>query len=559
MLISKTGEEFSMSLHPCDDNAIPEETQRVAQAVFPNGNLYMQMRDIFGPIYNDELFAPLFARRGQPAESPWRLALITVMQFLENLTDRQAADAVRARIDWKYALGLSLTDAGFDYSILSEFRGRLVSGQAEQILFETLLSRLAEKGLLKTEGQRRTDSTYILGNIRKLNQLELAGETLRHVLNVLAEVAPQWLLEWLPREWRDRYGQPWSDFRLPRKAVERAALTQVIGQDGYTLLEHIISPTAPTWLAELPAIRVMHRVWLQEFYQVDDQVFCREATNSPPSGQEICSPYDPEARYGRKRDAKWIGYKVHLSETCEEGKTNLITHVETTLGSVSDVEMLAPIHQKLQDENRLPADHLVDMGYITSDTLVESWVDFRVTLVGPARANPSRQAADQSGYDIAHFTIDWEQEQVLCPQGKVSQRWRWGVGRRGKPNVLVEFDPKDCRSCPVRQQCIHGPKASQRNITLQHRNAFEALQAARQRQQNEGFRTHYAKRAGIEGTIGNAVFVLGMRRARYRGLEKVHLQHIVTATAMNLSRAVHWLVDPPRLQRPNGAFARLIA
>lgn len=509
-----------MSLHPADDDAIPEETRRVARAVFPNGNLYVQMREAFGTIFSDTMFAPLFARRGQPAESPWRLALITVMQFLENLTDRQAADAVRARIDWKYALGLSLTDAGFDYSILSEFRGRLVNGQTEQLLFETVLSRLEEKGLLKTDGQQRTDSTYILGNIRKLNQLELTGETLRHVLNVLAKVAPQWLLDWLPTDWRDRYGQPWSDFRLPRKAAERVALTQVIGQDGYELLEHITAPTASLWLRELPAVRVMHRVWLQEFYRVDTQIFCREATNSPPTGEEICSPYDPQARYGRKRDAKWIGYKVHLSETCEQDKPNLITHVETTLGSVSDVDVLAPIHQKLQSKNRLPTDHLLDMGYVTSDTLVESWTDYRVTLVGPARANPSQQAADGTGYDIAHFTIDWEHEQVFCPQGHVSRRWRWGSGRRGKPNVLVEFNPKVCQGCPVRQRCIRGPKAAQRNITLQHREAFEALQAARQRQQDQGFRAQYAKRAGIEGTTGNAVFVLGMRRARYRGIEK---------------------------------------
>lgn len=118
-----------MSLKPDPISPVPEDTVRVARAVFPKGNRYMQMRDVFGTIYRDALFASLFARRGRPAETPWRLALVTVMQFAEGLSDRQAAEAVRARIDWKYALGLELTDAGFDFSVLSEFRARLVSAK----------------------------------------------------------------------------------------------------------------------------------------------------------------------------------------------------------------------------------------------------------------------------------------------------------------------------------------------------------------------------------------------------------------------------------------------
>src|SRR5436309_12702215 len=111
-----------MSLHPEPAGPITDETMRVARAAFPHGNVYMQMRDVLGTIYDDALFAPLFAVRGRPAETPWRLALVTVMQFAEGLSDRQAAEAVRARIDWKYALGLALTDTGFDFSVLCEFR-----------------------------------------------------------------------------------------------------------------------------------------------------------------------------------------------------------------------------------------------------------------------------------------------------------------------------------------------------------------------------------------------------------------------------------------------------
>jgi len=184
------------------------------------------MRDELGAIYNDQLFAPLFPARGQTAASPWRLALITVMQLAEGLSDRQAADAVRSRIDWKYTLSLELTDPGFDHTGLSEFRTRLVAGQAEQLLLETLLTRIRERGLLKARGHQRTDSTHVLAAIRVLNRLELVGETLRHALNSLAVVAPDWLRAQAPPAWFERYAHRMENYRLPKTAAAREALAR---------------------------------------------------------------------------------------------------------------------------------------------------------------------------------------------------------------------------------------------------------------------------------------------------------------------------------------------
>src|ERR671922_1004348 len=194
-----------MSLHAQEVPPVPEETIRVAHAAFPHGNVYMRMRDELGTIYHDHLFAHLFPARGQPAEAPWRLALTTVMQFAEGLSDRQAADAVRSQIDWKYALSLELTDPGFDHTVLSEFRTRLVAGQAELLLLDSFLARVRERGLLKTRGRQRPDSTHVLAAIRVLNRLELVGETLRHALNRLAVIAPDWLRTQVPPAWFDRY------------------------------------------------------------------------------------------------------------------------------------------------------------------------------------------------------------------------------------------------------------------------------------------------------------------------------------------------------------------
>ncbi|MDQ5851523.1 MAG: transposase, partial [Chloroflexota bacterium] len=169
-----------MSLRPQVVYLVPEETARVARAAFPKGNVYMRMHDELGMFYEDLQFAPLFSTRGQPAEAPARLALVLVMQFAENLTDRQAADAVRSRIDWKFALGLELTDPGFDYSVLSEFRSRLIAGGVEDLLLDTMLDHFKAQGLIKPRGRQRTDSTHVLAAIRSLNRLELVGRTLQH-------------------------------------------------------------------------------------------------------------------------------------------------------------------------------------------------------------------------------------------------------------------------------------------------------------------------------------------------------------------------------------------
>src|SRR5215467_4910574 len=147
-----------MTLHAQTEFTIPEETIRVAQAAYPHGNTLMKLRDALGTIYQDQSFASLFPHNGRAVEAPWRLALITILQFMEDLPDRQAADAVRGRIDWKYLLGLQLDDPGFDFTLLSDFRQRLIEGNAEHLLLDTLLRLFKEHSWLKARQRQRTDS-----------------------------------------------------------------------------------------------------------------------------------------------------------------------------------------------------------------------------------------------------------------------------------------------------------------------------------------------------------------------------------------------------------------
>src|SRR5215217_6178302 len=191
-----------MSLRPQPPlPSVPDDTARIARAAFRRGNPYLLLRDRLGAVFADAGFADLYPQRGQPAYAPWRLALVTLMQFREGLSDRQAAEAVRSRIDWKYLLALELADAGFDFSVLCEFRGRLLRHGATERLLARLLDAAREGGLLKARGRQRTDSTHVLAAVRDLNRLELLGETLRAALNALARAAPDWLRATAPADW----------------------------------------------------------------------------------------------------------------------------------------------------------------------------------------------------------------------------------------------------------------------------------------------------------------------------------------------------------------------
>jgi transposase len=277
-------------LRPMPIEPIPPETARVVHAAFPKGNRYLRLADELDTLFTHEAFGTLFPTHGQPACPPWRLALVTILQFAEGLSDRQAANAVRSRIDWNYALRLELTDSGFDASVLSEFRTHLIAGAAESLLFDTLLQWCRDRHLIKTRGRQRTDSTHILAAVRALNRLEVVGETLRHALNSLAVTVPAWLRAVSLPEWRDRYVRRAEDDRLTATQAARAALALTIGNDGWRLLAAIDDPGAPRWLREIPAIGILRRVWMQSYRRDGTQLRWREADNIPPAARFISSP-----------------------------------------------------------------------------------------------------------------------------------------------------------------------------------------------------------------------------------------------------------------------------
>jgi transposase len=517
----------------------------------------MQMRDTLGSIYQDDQFMHLYALDGQPAFSPWRLALVTVMQFAENLSDRQAADAVRSRLDWKYALSLELTDAGFHYSILSEFRTRLVMGESCDLLLETLLLHLVEAGLLKKRGQQRTDSVAILAAVKALNQLEIVGETMRHALNSIAAVAPEWLQEVASEAWYERYSERFEEYRLPDSKVKRESLIAEIGKDGYTLYSAAYAAETFPWLHSLPAVEILRQVWLQQYWIDDGQVKRREPKQMPPGGEWIRSPYDPEARYGRKRGWSWVGYKLHLTEVSDPDQAHFITQVKTVEAIQQDHHALADIQHQLAEKDLLPEQHLVDAGYMSAKRIIESRDTYQIDLVGPVHSDPSWQARDPDAYDASAFTIDWQNQQATCPQGKTSRDWNITVDAVGESVVQIIFDKQTCAPCKHRHLCTRA-KRSGRGMTLRYPpERHEMLQTARQRQQTDEFKAVYAKRSGVEGTFSQMIRNNGLRQARYIGMAKTNLQNIASATATNILRLIRWLNEIPFAETRTSRFATL--
>src|SRR5579859_1398647 len=543
-----------MSLPPESLTPIPETTARVAHRAFPKGSLAIQLRDVLGTIYHDGMFADLFSELGQPALAPWRLALVTVLQYAENLTDAQAADAVRGRIDWKYALSLPLDDEGFHASGLSTFRERLARGDAAERLLWALIEQCRERGWLRERSHQRTDSTRVLAAIRTVNRLELVGETLRAALEALALSAPDWLQTQVDAGWAERYGRRIEAARLPAGEAKRQAYAQEVGRDGATPLAAVQASTAPAWLREIAPIQVLERVWAQQYRSQGETVRFRQAEELPPSSALIQSPYDPEARWSTKREEGWVGYKAHLTETCADASPHLVIDVQSTIAAVDDHAITQPLWETLATQALLPDEHYMDSGYVDASHVVRAQ-EHAITVIGPVQISSGWQQRMQTGYSQEHFQIDWDAQSVRCPHGATSSTWRPST-MRGQPVIQVHFRAADCGRCPARERCTTGKR---RALALLPQPAYAARQAILARQTTPAFRAQYARRAGIEGTISQAVRRFGLRRARYRGLDKVHIQHCAEATALNVVRLLDWHADKPRGRTRQTHLTRLLS
>jgi transposase len=544
------------------------------------------MRDRLGAWMTDGLFAAAFGARGRPGYPPAMLAMVAVLQFAYDLGDRETAEAAEIRQDWQYALGLPLDFGGFDHTVLSEFRTRVAEHGLEEAALDALLGKLTEEGLVKARGKQRTDSTHVIAAARVLRTIELAGESVRAAAEALAVACPDWLAARLcVSDWMRRYGARVDSWHLPGGKAERDKLIITFARDGYALVAACYEEDAPAWARELPAVQVLRTVLVQNFYPGRDgqgrEVIRRrepEATGGdgiPPAHIKVSSPYDSDARWGVKDDLAWLGYKLHVTETCQDPpgcgcgpdpaaarprrcahdtRPNIITDVTTTGATVHDSQITPVTCAALAAKGLPPARLYADSGYASPGNVLSAAREHGITLVTPLLADRSRQARENSGYDRSAFTIDYGARTVTCPQGKASHAW-YDSAIRGKPAVIVQFHARTCRPCPARTQCTTARGG--RSLTLPPRDHYELQAAARASQDSKDWQEDYKRRAGIEATISQAVTVTGTRRARYRGLAKTHLEHVYSAVALNLWRLDAYWNDTPIDRERTSHLARL--
>jgi transposase len=554
--------------------------------------LAVLIRDRLGQWLADEDFAAAFGVRGRPGWSPSRLALVTVLQRAENLTDRLAAEAVRTRIDWQYLLGLPFDDPGFDHTVLAEFRARVAGAGLEQVALDALLARLAGAGLVTAGGKQRTDSTHVIAAVAALTRLELAGESVRAALEALAVAHPAWLEQRVcVADFARRYGAPMTSWRPPVSQARRDELAIAYAKDGYALAGAVYDSSSPAWLRELPAVTVLRRVLLQNYTRTitgGKEVIKRrekepEGDGLPPGHTRIASPYDSDARWGVKRGTFWLGYKLHITETCDDPPPctcrqapaaqqaspgrharehdkacahlvfpNLITSVATTSATVTDSQMTEPVHDVLAARNLAPGRHYADAGYLSAAVVVCELARHGIALTGPLLADNSAQARAGNGYARADFAADYDGKTVTCPQGRTSVSWA-PCTQHGKDMIVAKFAAGDCGPCPARSLCTTGKR---RQLSLPPRDLAQAQAAARATWQSIPFQADYARRAGVEGTIHQATSH-GARRARYRGLPKTRLDHAYMATALNLLRLHAFWTGTPLDRQRTSHLARL--
>lgn len=528
-----------MSFKPKPPRPMPEELAVLGPKLLRPDSPYRLVGEQVYEQYDEADYIDLYHAEGKPAISPVLLSLVTAFQYMENLSDREAAEAVRVRLDWKYALHLPLDYAGFNFSVLSEFRHRVIEHQAEARLFDRLLGQLQGLGLIKRRGRQRTDSLAVLTKVRDLNRLELVVETLRLAVRALLAVDPVWTRATVPPTWEERYGKRCVATRLSEE--ERKTLEAEVGQDGQWLLGRLQAETTPAVLRELPEVQVLSTVWSQQFEVIEGKVIY-QAPGPYDGATRIQTPHDPGARYSNKGKRSWVGDKLQVSETDDEGYPHLITDIAMTSSVETDAVALESIQARLETRDLLPGEQLSDAAYVSGPNLARSQKR-NIDLIGPAPEDQSPQARMPDGFTQDQFRLDWEANVAICPAGQMSNK---GI-QHSSGGIQFRFRKAVCQTCPLRSRCCSGTGGRTITISPHH----DLLQSARARQETEDFKAVYRQhRGGVEGCLSALVRGHGIRKKRYIGQAKGHLQALFTGAAVNLRRVASWLAGKrPQIRR----------
>jgi transposase len=490
-------------------------------------------------LFREKIFPQLLALRGRlealycenngrPGIDPVLLCGVTLLQFMEKVADRRAAEQVVYHLGWKYALDLELAYEGFHPTVLVYFRDRLEEKQSERVMFDGIVDLLIELGLIKRAGKQRIDSTHVLGYVKEMSRLECAVETMRLGLEELAGVIGGQRPEFWERLWA-LYVQSEVGWRLSK--ADRESRYRQCGQDIKDLLEWIDKSDAK--LAEIESIQLMRRVFEEQFEVVEAAVQSRRTRPS----RAVQNPHDPDAHYADKGSKQWIGYKVHVVESVDpeepakvkaEPGEHFITEIVTTEAAQDEKAGLAQALKRQQEHHQIkPQAIYADAGYVTENTLAQAEGN-AMELLGPTRPDPHK-----GPYNADGFTVDVENQRAVCPQGKTSaQCSHIKDNYMGTEYYRLEWG-RQCDSCPVQKQCTRA-KSGRRILVVGLRH--DLVEKRRKEMKQAEFSRSMYPRNGIEGTHSELVRGHGLRQTRYRGFNRVALSHYFMGAACNVKR-----------------------
>jgi len=534
--------------------AIPDETRAIAEAVcVKSAAWYLKLSRELRKLYSTIDFESLYPEAGQWGIHPFRVFAFLMLQAIEGLSDRQAADQVRMNIGWKFVLALPLDHEGWDASVLSRIRDRLLETDPQTMLLDAQLTSLREKNLLNTRRQR-TDATSIKAWVKLLNRTELVLETVRNAIETLSTEDPEWLISVAKQEWMARYylDRPFN-YRLPKGEKGQQELAQIAGEDGFYILGCIENTpqTKRNFLEELEAIRALRAVLDDQFHPPDDKhgPKLRDPKELNPSGERIVSPYETEARTASKGDKTVTGYKFHTTETCVAGSPNFITDARVEAATKNDSLTLPDIVERLREKDLQPQKLLVDGGYVNTTFFAKARNEFGLDIVSRLVNGHSWQSKENKGFDSSRFEIDFAAREAVCPAKVTSSRWK----QKKDGHSDIYFPEEACSICPFKEACT---KAVCRILRVPPEAVYREQQFMRDRQKTPEFKKEYATRAGVEGTQSEVVRVAG-RQSTVRGRTKTNLRYVLAAVAVNFGRLFRWEMNKRPRVTPTGKFLAL--
>jgi len=470
------------------------------------------------------------ADNGRPAGEPVRMLAALILQFMERMPDRQAAEACSFDLRWKLALGMEADEPAFHPTSLVKFRERLLAHGLEQLGFESVLDQMSAAGYLAKRTKQRLDSTHIIGLVSHMTRLDCVRETLRLALEDLAQ------LEKLPRPaawalWWERYVESRIDYKSAGEIL-RLKMSQA-GADARDALNWING--LPPEIREREAVRTLRRVFEDNFEASAAGTI--EKRSAQPTGA-IQNPHNPDAQWSTKSTIKgkgWTGHKVQVAETVEaeprkagEPTKGVITSIVTQDAPESDKAGMAAVFKEQEQLGiEKPETLYVDAAYVAGPSIAKAMAEGR-ELMGPTLGSP-----DRGVYTAEVFAVDVERRYAVCPAGKRStQCARMKAGKTGRITYRFEWCGC-CQDCTLKVQCLH---RGERDRMLRVNEHHTHLQARRQLMRTKEFKKDMCHRNGIEGTQSELVRGYGLRHARYRGRKKVRLQNYLIGAACNIKR-----------------------